>query len=617
MPIRVAEYIAKTVENMGTECAFLLSGGMMMHLMDALGRREKIKYYCNHHEQASAMAADAYARQSGKLGLCLATSGPGATNLLTGIVGAYQDSSPVLFLTGQCKRKETIHWRAIKGLRQCGFLEVDIIPIVESVTKYAAFVDDPRDIRLHLERAIHLATAGRPGPVLLDIPLDVQAALIDEDELAAYDPAGDAAAPAAPVARPQELRQIVEAMGRAKRPLILAGYGVRSAGVVKTFRQMVEQWQIPVVTSAMAKDILPYDHSLLVGHPGLRGDRAANFAVQCADVILTIGCSLHVQTTGYEGELFAPNALKIQIDVDAPLLEREQSNVQWKFPWDLKDYLPRLAAQAAAVCPTPETASWRASCQQWKERFTARAEPHVLGLPDDPSNLYEFIDKLSDALKGNETILIDAGQPFWVLPQAFRLKEGQRYLNAGSLAHMGFAIPAAIGAAAAAPGRPMVVIIGDGSLQTNIQELQTLAHHGFNVKIFVINNDGYASIRNTQRAFFNGHFVGSTPASGVTLPDTGAIAAAYRLPFVHCANRAGLNSAIAQALAGPGPMICEIMAQVDQKIMPAVPSYALADGTMKSKALHEMAPDIGVDLEALRTALSAEASPVTVGVFEG
>ena len=247
--VRVADYIARTVEGLGADAFFMVSGGMMMHLMDAFGRT-RMRYYCNHHEQACAMAADAYARQTGKLGVCLATSGPGATNLLTGLVGAYQDSVPVLFLTGQCKRKETVRWRGLKGLRQCGFLEVDIVPIVESVTKYAAFVDEPADIRYHLEKAIHLATTGRPGPVLLDLPLDVQGAAVDPAEMRPYMP--DPSAPPSDFS-PEDLQRVIDAVQNAERPLLLAGHGVRSAGLVDEFRSLVERWQVPVVTTLMAK----------------------------------------------------------------------------------------------------------------------------------------------------------------------------------------------------------------------------------------------------------------------------------------------------------------------------------------------------------------------------
>jgi acetolactate synthase-1/2/3 large subunit len=596
--IRVADYIAKTIERQGTDVIFMLTGGMMMHLMDAVGRIPSIRYYCNHHEQACAMAAEAYARESGKLGVCLVTSGPGATNILTGLVGAYQDSVPVLFLTGQCKRKETIRGRGIKGLRQCGFLEVDIIPIVESVTKYAAFVDNPHDIRMHLEKAINLATSKRPGPVLLDLPLDVQAALINPEELPGYQPKEIRT----PVPA-EELDRVFRAIQNARRPIILAGHGVRSAGVVEIFHKLVEKWQVPVATSLMAKDLIPDDHPLFVGHPGPRANRGANFAVQSADVIVSMGCSLHIQTVGYEGDLFAPNALKIQIDLDPALLEREHIGVNWKFPWDLHDYLPMLLGKVQASWTGEGADAWRRACRQWKRNHSSRNENHRFGETTDPVNLYEFVELLSEELSGRETVLTDAGQPHPILGQAFRPKAGQRYINPGSLAEMGYALPASMGVAAASPSKTVVAVFGDGSLQTNIQELQTLVNHNFNVKAFVINNDGYASIRNTQKTFFNGFFVGSTPSSGVTLPDTEKICHAYGLAYERCKNRGALRDTIRRVLSHTGPVLCEVMAQIDQRILPAVPSHLLPDGTMRSKALHEMMPEI--KFEPIGQAVSA------------
>jgi acetolactate synthase-1/2/3 large subunit len=589
--MRLADYVAQTVARQGTDAFFMLSGGMMMHLMDAFGRIPSMRYYCNHHEQASAMAADAYARESGRLGLCLATSGPGATNIVTGLVGAYQDSVPVLFLTGQCKRRETVRGRGIKGLRQCGFLEADIVPIVESVTKYAVFVNDPADIRFHLEKAIHLAITGRPGPVLLDLPLDVQGAPIDPAGLRGYTPEPVAHAEVASA----DLGRIFDAVQSARRPLILAGHGVRAAGLVREFRALIDRWQVPVATSLMAKDLLPEDHPLYVGHPGPRAQRGANFVIQSADVIVTMGCSLHIQTVGYEGDLFAPGALKIQLDLDRAVLEREHVGSNWKFAWDLRDYLPKLDQLVRGPWAAPGAGRWREVSQSWKTRFSSRNEKHQYGPTDARANLYEFCDILAEEMPANASILTDAGQPHPILAQAFRLKEGQRYLNPGSFAEMGYALPAAFGAAVAAPDKTIVSVFGDGSLQTNIQELQTLVHHKFNVKVFVINNDGYASIRNTQKTFFGGFYVGSTADSGVTLPDTAKICAAYGLSYVRCPDRGALRATIRQVLAQPGPVLCEVMAQPDQRILPAVASKLLPDGTMRSNALHQMAPEIEIE----------------------
>lgn len=591
--MRVADYMAHKVVEAGADCFFVLTGGMAMHLNDAFGREPSLRYYCNHHEQASAMAADAYARQTGKLGVAMATSGPGATNLLTGLVGAYQDSVPVIFFTGQCKRVETVRGRSIAGLRQCGFLEVDIVPIAESVTKYAAFVESPERARYHIEKAIHLARSGRPGPVLLDVPLDVQAAPFPEDS-EGYTPEDDVV----PACESPAVEDIFDRLAKAKRPLILAGHGIRVADKVSEFRELVHRLQLPVVTSFMAKDLMSYDDPLFVGHPGPRGVRGANFAVQAADLILIMGCSLHIQTVGYEGELFAPNAHKIQIEIDPSLQERERVGVDTKYGWDIKDYLPRFLDRAAGYQGST-CKKWIAACRSWKEKYGIRQEPHDFGSVEGPTNLYEFVDVLSDLLNGTETILTDAGQPHPILGQAFRTKGNQRYINPGSLAEMGYALPASFGPAAADPSVNVIVVTGDGSLQTNIQELQTLVHYGFNVKLFVINNGGYGSIRRTQETFFEGFMMGSTPETGVTMPDTEAICNAYGLPFVRCENRAQLRRVLQEVLERKGPVLCEIMAQYNQRILPGVPSYLLPDGSMRSKALEQMSPEIDLSFDEI------------------
>ncbi len=593
--VRVADYIAHKVASLGTDTFFMLSGGMMMHLMDAFGRIPSMKYVCNHHEQASAIGADAYARESGKLGLCLATSGPGATNIVTGLVGSYQDSVPVLFLTGQCKRKETVRWRGIKGLRQCGFLEVDIVPIVESVTKYAAFVDEPEKVRFHLEKAIHLAMSGRPGPALLDIPLDVQGASIDPDSIEGYAPEPDDAASVSL----NDLEKLVATIEGAKRPVIVAGHGIRAAGLAGAFRELADRWQVPVATTLMAKDLMPEGHPLYVGHPGPRAQRGANFVIQAADVVVFMGASIHIQTVGYEGDLFAPKAFKIQIDRDRPLLEREHIGVNWKLPWDLHDYLPLLSQRISGAWNAPEAGRWRDTARRWHVTFSSRNEAHQLGKLDSRVNLYEFAQVLSEELDGSATIMTDAGQPHPILAQAMCLKDGQRYLNPGSFAEMGYALPAAIGAAAAAPDKTIVSIFGDGSFQTNVHELQTHAHQRQNVKLFVINNDGYASIRNTQKTFFNGFYVGSSRESGVSLPEIEKVVRAYGLPYTRCDNRAALRDTIRQTLRISGPVVCEVMCLTDQSIMPVVATKILPNGVLRSGSLHEMSPEIEIQFEDL------------------
>lgn len=584
MQVRVADYIAQYLDCLGVRAAFMVSGGMMMHLMDAVSRYPRIRYYCNHHEQASAMAADAYARKTGGLGLCLATSGPGATNLVTGIAGAWQDSSPVLFLTGQSKLAETIQGSGIVGLRQFGVFEVDIVPIVQSITKYAVFLRDPKTVKYHLEKAVHLATTGRPGPVLIDIPLDIQAALIDPDELEGYEESSTNVR----VVDESGVAQAIAELRCARRPLLLAGQGIRIAGGAELFRKVTRQLGIPVVTTAMGKDLLPYGDDCFVGHPGSKGDRAANFAVQSADFILSLGCSLQIQTTGYELDRFAPQANKIMVEIDPSIRERERCGFQHKIAMDARVFLEELEKGWGAKAWSPRDLSgWRERCAGWKTRYTSAREPHETRAADGPANLYEFCDLLGDMLPGGETILLDAGQSYFAMGHAFRVKHDQRYIVAGALGGMGTAVPFAIGAAACGQA---IAVTGDGSFHTNVQELQTIRHHSLDIKIFVIDNGGYASIRATQNSFFKGHFVGSSVDSGVSLPGIEKIAAAYGIPYVGCDDRSQLRDAIRKTMGIRGPVICAVKALPDQKIIPAVPSMMMPDRRMRSGALHEMAP---------------------------
>jgi acetolactate synthase-1/2/3 large subunit len=577
--MRVSDYIAQTVKRMGTTHAFLLSGGGMMHLIDAIAVAE-LPYICCHHEQACAMAAEAYARESGRLGLSYATSGPGATNLLTGLVGAWQDSAPVLFITGQSKRSQTIRSAPTPGLRQFGTFEVDIVPIVESVTKFAHFLDEPTDVRRVLEQAIHEATTGRPGPVLIDVPLDVQGAMVDETALAGFTP--EVRVPAdlsGPVA------QVYAHFLAAERPIMLVGHGVRAGGAVPKLREVVEALGWPVVSTQLAKDALPYDHRLFVGHSGPKGDRPGNFALQSADLILSVGSSLHAQSIGYEADLFAPGAFKVQVDRERPILERGDVPVDLQIEADVSDFL--IALRQAAHGP-PRQLSWTDQCAHWKNAFSVAVEPHDVSTPE--INFYEFAAALSEALDGTETIVTDAGSAFYVLGQALRLQADNRYIVSGALGAMGYALPAALGAAVASPDRTIICVTGDGSLQTNIQELQTLRHNGLRVKLFVIDNDGYASIRNTQKGFFAGQFVGASRDSGVSTPPLEPIAAAYGIPYVAIEDRAAMAANIREVLASDGPAVIGVRAQPQQTVIPTVTSRKTAAGGLRSNPLHVMHP---------------------------
>lgn len=582
MKMRVADYIASRLLEAGARKVFLLNGGMMMHLVDTLGRPNGLQYVAQHHEQASAMAADGYARRSGELGVCYATSGPGATNIITGLVGAWQESTPVVFLTGQSKTTQTIEKSGIAGLRQYGTFEVDIVPVVKPICKYAFMVMDPKTIRFHLEKALHIARSGRPGPVLLDLPIDVQGATVETDDLEGFTPEA-----AYTTCTAVDIRSVVDKLRAARRPLILAGYGIRCAGAVTAFRDLVDRLGIPVACTQLGKDVLPYDHQLFVGHPGPKGDRPGNFAVQTADLILSIGSSLHAQTTGWENELFAPDAVKIQVELDPAVLERAQVGVSLKIQADCASFIDMLRELAPNDL---SRVAWRDCCLSWKSRFSVAAEPHERAT--GAVNFYEFADVLSEHLGSDACVVADAGSSFYVMGQAYRLKDGQRFISSGSLGAMGFALPAANGAAAADMPGSTVCVTGDGSLMTNLHELATMKEYRLDLKLFVINNSGYVSMRNTQRDFCNGHYVGADAASGVFIPPIESLANSFGLPYLRCDSSDTLEARIRSTLGTAGPVVCEIVAIRDQKIIPSVISIKLPDGRMRSAPIHNMFPHL-------------------------
>jgi acetolactate synthase I/II/III large subunit len=586
MQVRVSDFIADYLEEkIGVKSVFLLSGGGMMHLIDSLANRNKMNYYCNHHEQASAMAAEGYSRFSNNLGVCYATSGPGATNLLTGIVGAWVDSSPVLFLTGQANTHQTIQGSNINGLRQFGTFEVDIVPIVKPVTKFATVVEDPKMIKYYLEEAITIATSDRPGPVLLDVPLNIQGALINPNELIGYEPQPTKLNGP----NDEELNEVLQAINRSEKPLILAGNGIRISNSVGIFRKLVEKFKIPIVTTQLGKDIIEYNNPYFIGHPGVKGDRAGNLAIQNADLIISIGSSLHAQTTGYELEKFAPNAFKIQIEVDNSLLERENVGVNLKIKSEISNFI-NLLLEKEKFNFGDKHELWRNQCQKWKTSYDVSQEPHEREI-NGPINLYDFIQVLNEELKGNEAIVTDAGSTYYALGQGIKIKGTQRYIVSGGLGAMGYALPSSIGIATSNQNST-ICVTGDGSLQTNIQELQVLKHYNFDIKLFIINNNGYVSIRNTQNSFFNGNFVGSDPNSGVSLPALDKIAKAYEIPYFEVDDINTLKNVMKEILAIKGPVICGVNCQPNQKIIPTVTSKRLESGKMVSTSLDEMYPFI-------------------------
>jgi acetolactate synthase-1/2/3 large subunit len=583
MKIKVSDLIVRFLEEQNIKHVFLLSGGMMMHLLDSVSNSKKIRYICNHHEQACAMAAEGNARWRGGLGVCFATSGPGATNTVTGISGAWLDSSPVLFLTGQSRRTLTVRGLGLKDLRMVGTFEVDILPIVQSITKYAVFVDDPKTVLYHLQKAVYLAQGGRPGPVLLDMPLDVQGSMVEESELTHFVPEKQAVIP-------DNFSAIWAKLAVAQRPVILAGHGIRVAGECDRFVKFVDRLGIPLVMTQLANDLIPYAHPRYVGHVGLRGDRAANFTVQAADLLIVLGSSLHITTTGYEVDKFAPSAEKIWIDTDTANLQRNVVNASLRYPTSVSDFLNAVGTMKPALSANVE--SWNTLTARWKEKLPIIAD-HPF--KNDDLETYQLVDTLANTLTGGETIVTDAGSLYYVIGQAFKTKARQRLIVSGALGSMGYALPASLGIGVEDADGTTICITGDGSMQMNVQELATVARYAPNLKIIVINNGGYASIRNTQANFCNGNYAGTDPMTGVGLPSWEGLCTAYGLRYIKCDKHSELTATFQEILRLEGPVFVECVMPETVDMIPAVTSQKLDDGTFVSSRLHEMSPALPIE----------------------
>ncbi len=586
--IRVADYIAQTLVARGVTDCFLVTGGGAMHLNDAVGRAKGLRYVACHHEQACAIAAESYFRLTNRPALVNVTTGPGGTNAITGVYGAYVDSCAMIVVSGQVKWETLVRSTGLP-LRQLGDQEIDITRLVAPVTKYAVMVTDPETIRYHLERAFHRATSGRPGPVWLDIPMNVQSAMVDADTLRGYDPSEDARElPATEVTA--WAREVVERLNNAQRPVIYAGSGVRLAKAEGSLRQLVDRLGVPVVTGFNAHDLLPDDHPALCGRPGTIGDRAGNFTVQNADFVLILGCRLNIRQVSYNWSSFARHAFKAMVDIDRAELDKPTLSIDLKIHADVKDLLSALGAL------NPQPVAAHAAFLAWSRE---RRRKYPVVLPEywrgtKGVNPYCFVEALFDELPDQEIVVTGDGTACIATFQAARLKEGQRlYSNSGS-APMGWDLPAAVGAAVAS-GRRVVCIAGDGSLQMNVQELATVAANRLPVKLFVFNNRGYSSIRQTQAAFFPDNPVGCGPESGVEFPDYEPLARAHRMPFSRLSTHAELREGLRAFLAAPGAGLCEVVLDVDQPFAPKLTSRRLPDGRMATSPLEDMAPFLDRD----------------------
>ena len=591
--IRVADYIAQTLAGHGIRHVFLVTGGGAMHLNDAFGRCSGMDYVACHHEQACAIAAEAYARLSGRMAAVNVTTGPGGLNTLTGIHGAWTDSIPMIVVSGQVRTETLVGCQDDPELRQLGDQEVDIVRVVAPLTKYAAIITDPGTIRYHLERALHLATDGRPGPVWIDVPMNIQGALVDADALEGYDPAEDA-----PVRPATDLdaaaQEVVDRLRAAKRPVLLPGTGIRIAGAFEVFRRIVDRLGVPVATAFNAHDLLPEAHPCYVGRPGTVGDRPGNFAVQNSDFLLVLGCRLNIRQISYNWKAFAREAFKVMVDVDAAELRKPTLRIDLPIQADLKAFLERLLALAEGHSVSSAHADYLAWCKARQARYPVVLPEYAAKA--GPVNPYCFAEALFDQLPEGQAVVTGDGTACVTTFQAARLKEGQRLFSNSGCASMGYDLPAALGACVSTGNpsgrRRVVCMAGDGSIQMNLQELQTLVTHKLPVAIFLYNNQGYHSIRQTQRAFFPDNIVGCGTESGLGFPDVEKLCAAYGIPYHRVATHAGMRQGISAALAAAqeGPSLCEVLLDLDQGFAPKLTSRRLDDGRMVTSPLEDLAP---------------------------
>jgi acetolactate synthase-1/2/3 large subunit len=583
--IKLSDWVFQYVASLGVTHVFEVTGGGAMHLNDSLGQ-SGLQYICMLHEQAAAMAAESYAKVRNDLGVCLVTTGPGGTNALTGVAGAWLDSTPMLVISGQVKRADL---KGATGVRQMGVQEVDIVAMAAPITKYATTVLEPNDIRYHLEKAVHLARTGRPGPVWIDIPLDVQGSMIDETALRGFTPS-EIPAPKGTFT-PEKLKlavtRTIRMLNAAKRPVLFIGNGVRLGNARAEMRALVDVLQLPVLTTWPAHDMMPDDHPLMIGRPGPVAPRGANFALQNSDFVLSLGARLDLVVTGYSPENFARAAKKVMVDVDPTELKKMKGTVQLPVCADVKTFIAELTDQLSAI-REKKRAKWYARCAEWKTKYPV-VLPEYRNLATGVST-YVLAEAIS-AVSRNEDVIVSgsSGAGIEIFLLAATLKEGQRLFLTTALGAMGNGIPGVIGACIAHAKRRTITVDGDGGLQLNIQELEVIRRLQLPIKLFVLNNDGYASIRTSQSRYF-GRLAGADASSGVTLPALEGVAHAYGIPYATITSDHELQRQVRDLIDASGPCLIEVKTPREEPRAPSLSSMRRPDGSMVSKPLEDLWP---------------------------
>lgn len=594
MKQRLADYVADFLINHGVTDCFSVVGGVAMHLNGALGHKEGLKVTYNHHEQACAIAAEAYARLDNRIAAVCVTTGPGGTNALTGVVGGWLDSIPMFIISGQVRYDTTARY-AMKftdgmPLRAMGDQEYDIVKSVTPMTKYAVMIEDPKQIRYALEKAWHLATTGRPGPVWIDIPVNFQGGYIETEELEGYDPSEDDAL-LPPKVGEQTIQTVLEKIRMAKRPVFHAGYGIRLSGGYEVFRKVAEKLNIPVVTYWNAVDLIEDDNELYCGRAGNMGDRPGNWAIQNADLILAIGTRISIRQVGYNWKTWARAAEVIMVDIDQAEMKKPTLHVEMPIWADAKDFLNRMNESIGQEYPVNRSKEWLATCQRWKKEY-----PAVLSRQweenGETANVYAFVRYLSSRLPENSLTAVSNGACCVVGNQAYVIQKGSRMANNSAVASMGYGLPAAIGTCIGGGRRTTICLEGDGSIMMNLQELQTVLTNRLPIKLFLINNNGYHSIRITQNNLFKEHSkIGIGPESGdLSFPEFKKIAEAFGYSYYCASSNKEMKEVVDKVLAENGPVFCEIFTDTTQVWEPKSSTKRLSDGTLVSPPLEDLAP---------------------------
>lgn len=576
--IKVSDYIIDFLVKQGVKDCFMLVGGGAMHLNDSAGSHPGMNYVCCLHEQACAMAAESYARCKRDLGVAIVTTGPGVTNTVTAIGAAWIESTPLFVISGQVKRADSLE---NTGVRSMGVQELEVIPIVESITKYAVKLKDPQMVRYELEKCVAIARQGRPGPVLLDVPLDVQASFVEEDSLVSYNDEYKK-----PVIKAETLDEVVKLLETAKRPVFYGGGGVYMSNASDAFVQLAEKYNIPVMTTWNGIDIIWNEHPLYMGRPGGIGQRAANFIIQSCDLLVTFGTRLASLQTGFNYDDYARDAKMVMVDIDPAELDKAKLHPYLKVECDVKDFIEQMLKRNVNI---QDHQSWIKACKDVVAQF-----PNINDewrKADEPANSYLLVESLSKQMNADDVYCGGrAGTCVDTIIHAFQVKKDQRVIATKGLSSMGYGLPAAIGAAVAYPGKKIVINNGDGGFVMNIQELAVVKHLNLPLKIFVLNNHGYATIVSTQTNVFKGHFVGCNSDSNLELGDIKAVAEAYGIKTYSINKNSEIEGVVAEVLNYDGPVLCDVNVSIVQPIQPRQASFKNEKGQMQSRPLEDMRP---------------------------